>query len=553
MLDDASHPHDTSQPSERSRHRNSEHTPADDDLHKDSLHRRLDRLWQDSPWLEAPSASDSDDSSDSNSGISGFATGELRHPQPVPPALQNLTIDRAIGSGGFGVVYRAFDNVLNRSVALKIPRAESLLDQEKLERFAEEAAIMARMDHPGIVRVYHAELSGPSPFIASQYCHGTDLAGWMQANPDPTPWRQAVALVAEIADAIAHAHEKGIVHRDLKPANILLTTRDASSEPNSNRNAYPRHDDVSRNHSVSHAGTSLEEYRAVLTDFGLAKFCDPLTTDTRSSLILGTPRYMAPERLDQSQSRQHGVAGDIYSLGVILFELLTHEVPFTGDSYIEFLDNIRNTRPIRLQKLQPDLPSALSYICGRCLEKNPDARYTTASGMADDLRRCLDGLPPASRSVSLVSRMHYWCTRPRRVADAGWYALWTWTGVSVFLTFNVMALPLHATISATEYSIVFTQGLLLFLISCVPMLWLAIKTIQGHRWAVWAVLGLTIFKLPLMIRPMFAPPIWFEPMFRESPVFSFILHSMLPLCLTVQLVLYACAASVAQPDRDSKR
>ena len=213
-----------------------------------------------------------------------------------------------LGSGAFGVVYLADDTVENRPVALKLPRFEVLCTPENRQRFFTEAELLLGFDHPGIVKVYDCDIEGPTPYIASAWCDGGDLGKWrrQQAAAGSQPdWREVVSLMAEVADGVQYAHEQGVVHRDLKPANILLSRK---------------LDDDPDGHS------SHSKFRAQVTDFGLAKMNDPSLVDSASSLLVGTPIYMAPEQLRQFNDKDSNpAAADVYSLGAILFEMLTGE------------------------------------------------------------------------------------------------------------------------------------------------------------------------------------------------------------------------------------
>ena len=264
---------------------NSDHTQLEDEnqvSNDNSLAERLDRLWASGP-LAVPSP---------------------KTEQRIGPYL----LQQVVGAGSFGVVYLARDTKLERAVALKLPRLEVLLDTDKRERFAAEAAMVAKLDHPGIVRVYEAQLDGPQPYIASAFCDGPNLAEWLAARKHPSSWQTIIPMMADIAEAVEYAHSKDVLHRDLKPANILL----ASPE------------DV--DHDLADEQTAPPfSFSAQLTDFGLAKFCDLETADTRSSQMIGTPLYMAPERLEGSATT---AVADVYSLGVILFETLTGKMRF---------------------------------------------------------------------------------------------------------------------------------------------------------------------------------------------------------------------------------
>jgi len=269
-----------------------------------------------------------------NPMISEFQNSELKALN-----IYQYRIERVLGSGGFGIVYLAQDTELNRLVALKLPRMDALFDQQKRMRFSAEAKTAARLNHPGIVKVYQADLEGAMPFIASEFCDGPNLAQWLGQSDRLPPWQQCVELLADVADAVQHAHQHGVFHRDIKPGNIIITLNNASTEA-----------------STEFANWELEQCRARLTDFGLAKLVGSPMSETRTSQIVGTPLYMAPEQTEQGDGARPTTAVDIYSLGVVLFELLTGQMPINGSSYIHALDNIRTMPPDRLSAYRDQLP-----------------------------------------------------------------------------------------------------------------------------------------------------------------------------------------------------
>jgi Leucine-rich repeat (LRR) protein len=267
------------------------------------------------------------------------------------------------------VVFLAEDPTLQRLVALKVPRPAVLDDPDLRARFLTEARAAARLDHPNIVPVYEAGESGPLCWIASAYCPGTTLAQWLSEHPGPVAPRPAAALVALIADALQHAHERGIVHRDLKPSNLLLVPcaagPNAAPVPADDLGLVPR-----------------------LTDFGLAKLVEADASRTGPGVVLGTAAYMAPEQA-AGQPAEVSAASDLYALGVILHELLSRQLPAGG-------------RPT----LSPQLPAELSSLCRKCLAHNPGQRPTSAGAVAHELRRFLSS--PRRRGAYLLLQPRQW-------------------------------------------------------------------------------------------------------------------------------------------------
>jgi WD40 repeat protein/tRNA A-37 threonylcarbamoyl transferase component Bud32 len=302
------------------------------------------------------------------------------HAGPPPEfALAPLTrlgdyeLLREVGRGGMGVVFKARHVRLNRVVALKMIRAGALADGEELQRFAKEAEAAAQLQHPGIVAVYEIGSHEQTPFLSMEYISGCSLAE--RAAPGPLPGRRAAAYLEATARAVHSAHSRGVLHRDLKPANVLLDEQD-----------QPK-----------------------ITDFGLAKLMTTDSGQTRTGAVLGTPSYMSPE---QAAGRKDlGPAADIYSLGAILYELLTGTPPFRGETALATLNLVADQEPISPHLLNPGLERDLETICLKCLEKDPARRYESAEALAVDLRRYLDGEPIAARRLSVHGRAARWCRR----------------------------------------------------------------------------------------------------------------------------------------------
>jgi serine/threonine protein kinase len=330
-------------------------------------------------------------------------------PNLVGRRVGKYTIRSIVGRGAFGVVYRATDDELRRDVALKVPRPEVLVDRERLGRFQSEAVAAGQLDHPGIVPVLEANLSGPTPYIVSALCAGPDLGEWLAGRTGPAMPRNAARFIARLAEAVHYAHQKGILHRDLKPSNILL---EPLGPPASDAN--------------------LSRFQPRLSDFGLAKLLASGLQDTRSSLLVGTPLYMAPEQL-LSETSDFPPATDVYALGVMLYELLTLKTPFEGATYVEVLDKLRSKPSPPVSQLNPDVPRDLATICAKCLEKDPADRYESAGELADDLQRYVDGQYIQARPPTSWDKFVRWCRQPQRIATAGWFNCWYMSLASVWM------------------------------------------------------------------------------------------------------------------------
>jgi serine/threonine protein kinase len=333
--------------------------------------RRLDKLWVDEPAAVA--------------GPFSSAVGT---------SVGRYVLERIIGRGAFGIVYKAHDPDLNRAVAIKIPRPDVLLDGDRLARFETEVQACARLDHPGIVPLYEADLSRAVPYMASAYCPGPNLQQWMDEAAKPCAIDAAVAFIEKVARAVQYAHDHGIVHRDLKPGNILLVPNDFESS------------------SLS----TLDDFQPRLTDFGLAQITHGLH-QSQSSLIIGTPLYMSPEQAE-SRSDDVGPVSDVFGLGAILYHLLTGVAPFAAHNYAAVLMRLREESPVSVSQLRPEVHADLDTVCMKCLQRNPADRYSSAAELADDLQRCLKRQPIQGRRMSLLHRVRRWFEQSERIHEA---------------------------------------------------------------------------------------------------------------------------------------
>ncbi len=310
--------------------------------------------------------------------------GELLTDVPLSDAdwrLGNYQVLEEIARGGMGVIYRARQRHSRRIVALKRVFHHQADCRETLKRFRREVEAAASLDHPNILPIYEVGETDGVPFFSMKFAAGGTLASpGADVRGDP---RRCVSLMAKVARAVAFAHSHGILHRDLKPGNILL---DAKGEP-------------------------------MVGDFGLAKWIDARSDLTRTRSIFGTPGYLAPEQASDSAA-QLQPASDVYSLGAILFDLLTGRPPFQGDHVLAVLRSATEKPAPRLRILKPSLDRDLETICARCLEQEPSARYQSADELADDLDRWLTNRPIHARPVSPPTRIWRWCRRNQNLATA---------------------------------------------------------------------------------------------------------------------------------------
>ncbi len=306
------------------------------------------------------------------------ATGDIPRGATVR-YFGDYEVQKELGRGGMGVVYKARQVSLNRPVALKMIKAGVLADDAELRRFQNEAEAVALLDHAGIVPVYEVGEHDGQKYFSMKLVEGGNLAEQLSKfKADP---RAAATLLAETAEAVHHAHTRGILHRDLKPANILV---DPEGHPH-------------------------------VTDFGLAKRVEADVEMTASGAILGTPAYMSPEQA-AGQRGTITTATDVYGLGAILYALLTARAPFGGDSLVDTLQAVKERPPESPRVLNPNAPRDLETICLKCLAKDPRRRYASAHALADDLRSWLDSRPIAARRVGPAERAWLWCKRKPVVA-----------------------------------------------------------------------------------------------------------------------------------------
>ncbi len=311
-------------------------------------------------------------------------------PSAELPRVVGYETVKVLGWGGMGVVYLAWQTGLARLVALKMVLAGAHASPEQRARFRTEAEAAARLQHPHIIQIYEVGEADGQPYLAMEYVEGGSLAACLSGKPQP--WRAASSLVATLAVAVHHAHQRGIVHRDLKPANILIA--DCRSQIADLKTELP---------SPKSATCDLQSAIPKISDFGLAKLVIGGIAQTASGAILGTPGYMAPEQA-AGASDPVGPAADIHALGAILYELLTGRPPFQAPGLLETLEQLRTQEPVSPRRLIAAIPRDLETICLKCLHKQPGRRYLSALALAEDLRRCVAGEPVRARPVSAWER-----------------------------------------------------------------------------------------------------------------------------------------------------
>src|SRR6266516_1009409 len=285
-----------------------------------------------------------------------------------------------IGRGGQAVVYRARQKSLNRIVALKVIGLGHWETTPHLKRFRHEAEAAASLEHPQIVPIYEIGESDGSWYFSMQLVEGGPLAEVLQRDPMST--RRAAELLSKVARTVHFAHQHGILHRDIKPGNILL---DRQGEPH-------------------------------LTDFGLARLLEQESTITHSSDVLGTPSYMSPEQA-AGRTKELTAATDVYSLGAVLYHVLTGQPPFIGNTTYETIRLVLDSEPRNPRVRNPKVDRDLSTICLKCLEKDPQRRYSSALALAEDLERWLKHEPIQARRTGVLGRGKKWLQRNPTIAS----------------------------------------------------------------------------------------------------------------------------------------
>jgi serine/threonine protein kinase len=297
----------------------------------------------------------------------------------MPREFGDYELLEEVGRGGQGVVFRAWQKSLNRTVAVKIIGIGQWATNAHLKRLRREAEAAAKLNHPGIVSIYEVGERDGTSYFSMRFVEGDHLDEVV--NRVPVSARQAAELIAKVARTVHYAHEHGILHRDIKPGNVLL---DGNGEPH-------------------------------LTDFGLARLVEHGSTVTGTQEVMGTPSYMAPEQaIGNNAAVSRGT--DVYGLGAVLYELLTGQPPFAGGTTYETIRLLLDSEPRQPRSWNPKIDRDLSDICLKCLEKNPRYRYSSALTLAEDLERWLRHEPIRAKRSGFLTRGRKWVRRNPTIA-----------------------------------------------------------------------------------------------------------------------------------------
>jgi len=377
-----------------------------------------------------------------NGGDLDGSSRSMFQPTPsngLPPGVMTLPVTfgdyellEEVGRGGMGVVYRAFQNSLGRTVAIKMLLRRDLATPGDLARFRSEAEAAAQLDHPGIVSIFEVGEYEGHPFYSMQFVEGTTLAKRLLQGPLPA--RKAAALLAKVADAVHMAHARGVLHRDLKPSNILI---DSDGKPH-------------------------------VSDFGLAKRLEADVSVTHTGAILGTPCYMSPEQAAGSRG-DVGPTSDVWSLGAILYQMLIGRPPFQASSPMDTLLAVLESDPPLPRSIDRQVDRDLEMIALKTLQKPQELRYATAADLAADLRAFLAGEPVAARHgglADIVARLFR--ETHHAVVLENWGLLWMWHSVVILaLCVTTDLLAWEGVTTRWPYLVLWAGGLALW----APIFW----------------------------------------------------------------------------------
>ncbi|EMI17240.1 Serine/threonine protein kinase domain protein [Rhodopirellula maiorica SM1] len=312
-------------------------------------------------------------------GLAGFDVLEMAESSQKRQSQQlgDFRLLREIGRGGMGVVFEAEQVSLHRRVALKVLRFTPHSDADAITRFRREAETVAHLHHTNIVPIFYVGFEQGVHFFAMEYIRGRSLADVLGETTEPIDPMTAMNWGVQVADALAHAHQRGVIHRDIKPSNLLLD----------------------------------EDDQIWLTDFGLAMRLDTVTL-SMTGAVIGTPRYMSPEQASAARDRLDH-RSDLYSLGATLYELMTGRPVYLAETPQGVIDQILNQEPVAPRTLSPALTRDMETILLKCLAKQPEQRYESAHALAEDCRAVLDGRPIKTRRASWIERSTQWAQKHR--------------------------------------------------------------------------------------------------------------------------------------------
>ena len=378
-----------------------------------------------------------------------------------PPTSESQPFGRyqiieRLGAGGFGIVYRAHDPLMRRDVAIKLPRTSLMSAPSDRSRFEREMSALSRLNHPNIVTAYHAEQVDGYFCLISEYLDGGNLEDWLAGRSNRPTTDASVAIVLQLCDALNHAHDLGIVHCDIKPSNIMIGNR-GDKDP-----------------------------LIKLTDFGLARVLKDGSAATSTGLAIGTLQYMSPEQITRSSNVE--VTTDIYSLGIVLYWLLTDELPFESENEIELVSQIIERQPAALHLSHFKVPPNLAAILSKCLMKRPVDRYQSVAELRSDLLSFSKGESVSAKPLGVAGRVSHWLKSKRRIREAGIYSMALHL---VLASWSLLSLPVYYVTGLLEQleidrldHFVLTVATMLATVS-LPNFWASIHAINFKSRGIW--------------------------------------------------------------------
>lgn len=455
----------------------------------------------------------------------------------VPQSVGRFRIERELGSGGFGIVYLAYDASVERQVAIKLPRRDIARDSSKRDQLLFEARAAGALNHPNIVAIYEAAHVDGTTYIASAFCDGPDLADWLVSQDTRSTHIEVALFVAKLAHAVSYAHSHGIIHRDIKPSNVLLSPVEPLKTGQGSSETASEDKNARRYMSLSH-------YEPKLTDFGLAKVTAESITDSRSSCVLGTPLYMAPEQILPTWGAVT-VRTDIYSLGVLLVELLDGKPVWLGKTFSDIVLSLQGDQEPADALKASNVPRDLQTIASKCLARAPEDRYESASAFASDLEAFVQGEPISARKFTRLDSLANWCRNPKRTSEACVFSMALNVIMAIWVMFSMWVVlgPLYpGSQGDSGRGSVVSQGIALTLGFSLPMVLLAWLRLRGHRWAIYIAFVVTLIMnviVPMLVIVGF--PVIFGPMYDGSPYFRVVINAQVLFFGIMQSLLYSIA------------